>query len=88
MSTTLDTNRVELKPWLAERVAGYLEIEAAELDSTAPLAELGLDSVYALTLCGDIEDAFGIEVEPTLAWDYPTLDLLTEALREQLGQSR
>lgn len=88
MSTTLDTNRVELKPWLAERVAGYLEIEAAGLDSTAPLAELGLDSVYALTLCGDIEDAFGIEVEPTLAWDYPTLDLLTEALREQLGQSR
>ncbi len=59
--------------WLAERVGHYLNRPAADIDPQTPLAEMGIDSVYALSLCGDIEDAFGLSVDPTLAWDYPTV---------------
>ncbi|MGH1554865.1 acyl carrier protein [Streptomyces sp. L7] len=45
----------------------------ASIDPTVPLAEYGMDSVCALSLCGDIEDDFGITVEPSLAWDHPTV---------------
>ena len=47
-----------------------------------PLAELGLDSVYALTLCGDIEDEYGLDVDPTIVWDYPTIRELAEGISQ------
>lgn len=39
-----------------------------------------MDSVCALSLCGDIEDDFGIVVEPSLVWDHPTVAHLTAHL--------
>ncbi|MFI2612148.1 acyl carrier protein [Kitasatospora sp. NPDC018619] len=75
----------ELGDWLTERVAFYLECPAEDVDRTRRLVEMGLDSIYALTLCGDIEDHFGIAVEPTLAWDHPTVEALTAFLGAELG---
>ena len=85
-SPTVSTE--ELRTWLIDRVAFYLERPAAEIEGSAKLAEYGLDSLYALTLCGDIEDEFGIPVSPTLAWDHPTVDAIAELLvREIAAQS-
>jgi acyl carrier protein len=78
---TVDT----LRDWLVDRVAGYREVPAAEIDPTVPLAELGLDSVYALSLCGEIEDSWGLETEPTVAWDHPTIDALAGHLHGELA---
>jgi acyl carrier protein len=72
----------EITSWLTAQVASFLDIEAADVDENTPLAEYGLDSVYALTLCGEIEDTYGIEVESTLAWDYPTVAALAGFLLE------
>ena len=82
-STTVDTYR----QWLVQRVAFYLDRPPADIDPAAALAELGIDSVYAVNLCGDIEDAYDIEVDPTLAWDYPTLDAIARFLHEELGET-
>ncbi|MCK9877842.1 acyl carrier protein [Frankia sp. Ag45/Mut15] len=71
--------------WLTGRVAYYLEREPDQIAPDAPLVGLGLDSVYALTLCGDIEDEYGLPVETTLAWDYPTVSAITEFLRSELS---
>lgn len=79
-STTSDA----LRAWLTERVAMYGEIEPSSFTVTTPLAELGFNSVYALTLCGDIEDAFDIDVEPSLIWDHPNIGALADALADRL----
>ncbi|MBY4012776.1 acyl carrier protein [Rhodococcus fascians] len=71
--------------WLISKVAGFLNIAPETVDIDRPLAEYGLDSVYALTLCGDMEDAFGIEVEPTMAWDYPSVAAMAGFLRTQIA---
>lgn len=74
--------------WLCERVAEFLDTDPEQIDPDRPLAEYGLDSVYALALCGDIEDEFGIEVEPTLAWDHPTVRAMASHLtsvRSEVG---
>lgn len=63
----------DLSRWLAQRVAGYLQRDAVEIDHETLFAEYGLDSVYALTFCADIEDALGITVADTVVWDYPTI---------------
>jgi acyl carrier protein len=71
-----------IRSWLMDRVAYYLELPAEQIDPEASVAEYGLDSVYAFALCGDIEDALGLSVEPTVVWDFDTLTALTTHLVE------
>ncbi|MCW3817573.1 acyl carrier protein [Micromonospora sp. DR5-3] len=74
--------KAEIAAWLTERIAYFLEKQPSDIDPDVELVELGLDSVYALTLCGDIEEHFGLAVEPTLPWDYPTVHALAGHLAE------
>ena len=71
--------------WLIEKLAGFLRIPPSSVDIDRPLAEYGLDSVYALTLCGDMEDEFGIVVEPTMAWDYPSVSAMAGYVRSEIA---
>jgi len=70
--------------WLTACVADYREMQPSAIDRDAPLADLGLDSVYALTLCGDIEDHWGLETDPTAAWDFRTINALAGHLHDRL----
>ena len=63
----------EIRSWLLERLAYYLERPVDEIDPTAPLAESGISSVSAVSLVGDVEDRFEINVDPTMVFDYPTV---------------
>jgi acyl carrier protein len=72
--------------WLVERVAYYLHKNTSEIQTDQPLAGYGLDSVYAVSLCGDLEDLLGMYVEPTLAWDYPTIDEIVGFLQQELAE--
>ncbi|MFB4313835.1 acyl carrier protein [Actinomadura sp. 21ATH] len=75
----------DVRAWLVERLASYLDRDAATLDPAAGFADLGLDSVYALILCGDVEDRFGLEVEPTITWEHPTVAALAGHLAGELA---
>jgi acyl carrier protein len=74
-----------LKTWLRQRVASYVRLEPEAIESGVALAEYGLDSVYALTLTGDIEDYLLLTLDPTLMWDHPTIDALTIVLLDMLA---
>lgn len=73
-----------LRDLLQHHIASYLDCPAHDVDPEARLMELGLDSIVALTLCGDIEDEYGIEVEPTTVWDHPTVNSLVGHLHTLL----
>lgn len=73
-----------ISAWLTESIADYRQVRPEEIDPDVPLADLGLDSVYALTMCGDIEDRFGLETDPTVAWDHPTINALAGHLHSCL----
>ena len=77
----------DLKEWLIDHIADYVQLTPLQIKSDVPLAEFGLDSVYALTLAGEIEDYLGIVVESTLLWDFPTIDSLTEALIQRCNKA-
>ncbi|AJE80627.1 MULTISPECIES: acyl carrier protein [Streptomyces] len=72
-----------LHGWLAHRLSVYLERPPVRIDPTVPLVEYGLDSVGALSLCGDIEDDFGLAVDPRLARELPTVTALAGYLTAQ-----
>ncbi|WP_338696860.1 acyl carrier protein [Streptomyces sp. Q6] len=77
--------RDSLITWLSDRIALYLKRQPAEIDPSVPLAEYGLDSVAAFSLCGDIEEDFDFVLEPTAAWDYPTVQALADHLLSQFA---
>lgn len=79
-------SREDLRGWLTTLIAAYLDVSPDELDPQRPLAEAGLDSVYALSVCGDIEEMLRVPVEPTLAWDHPTLDAMVDYLHDALSK--
>ena len=70
--------RVEswLLTWMVERAA----IPADEVDRNKPFAEYGLDSLTAVELSQQLEDWLGVEVVPTVAWNYPTPATLSKYL--------
>lgn len=84
-TTAVIRSKAELSTWLSTLIADYLDVDAASLDPRRPLAEAGLDSVYAVSVCADIEDALGIPVEPTLAWDHPTVEAMAAYLHDALA---
>ena len=75
-----------LRVWLTARVADYLNRAPAEIDATRPLAQYGLDSLTAVALCADIEDEYGIEADPVLAWDHPSIDALTAVVTTMIDE--
>lgn len=84
-STSQPRTAESLAGWLVGHVAAYTQLSADEIDRTAPLTGYGLDSVAALSLCGDIEDEFDLVVNPTVAWDHPTVEALVTYLLGELG---
>jgi acyl carrier protein len=86
MPPRLQPPSTDIAVWLTERLAGYLSVAPADIRHDVPLAHYGLDSVFALSLCGDIEDRYEIPVDPTLAWDYPTVDLVVGFIEGELGR--
>ena len=76
-----------IERWLIERVAFYLERPVSAVDPAVPLAEAGFDSVSAVSLCGDVEFEWEIDADPTLVFDYPTIDALAGFISEQLAAS-
>lgn len=80
MSST--TTESEVQTWLSSRIVSYGKRADLGFDADMDFSEIGLDSVYALTLCGDIEDQYGLEVDPEIMWDYPTIRSLAAHLTE------
>ncbi|GAA1585554.1 hypothetical protein GCM10009678_80150 [Actinomadura kijaniata] len=84
---TLTESIDETRTWLIQRIAEYLQKDAAEIDVDATFEAQGLDSMAALSLCDDIEDQMGLVVEPTLAWDHPTIDAMAAFLVKTAAES-
>lgn len=74
----------EIQRWMLDWLAERVEVPADELTPTAPLTELGMDSLTALELNVAFEKVLGIQLPPTAAWSYPTPALLSAHLAELL----
>ncbi len=78
----------EIQVWLVARIASILEIEPASVDSRQPFTYYGLGSIQAVSLTGELEDFLDRKLSPTLAWDYPTIELLANYLAQDNGQDK
>jgi acyl carrier protein len=71
---------LQIETWLVRAIARSLRVGPHEIDPARRFVELGIDSVAAVELSGDLEAWLGREVAPTVVWDYPTIALLAAHL--------
>jgi acyl carrier protein len=76
----------QLRPWLRERIAFYLDQPADTIDPDVPLAEYGMNSIYAVSVAADIEDHLGIEFKTIPTWSHPTVNLIAAHVETMLAQ--
>jgi amino acid adenylation domain-containing protein len=69
-----------IQAWLVSDLARRLNVPPEEIDIREPFSRYGLDSIGAVGLSGDLEKWLGRRLDPTLAWDYPSVDALAAHL--------
>jgi acyl carrier protein len=74
--------REQIQAWLIARLAKYLELAPEDIDVRESFNNYGLDSRTAVGLSGELERWLRRPLPPTLAWDYPTIELIARFLTE------
>jgi len=77
-----------IRSWLVTRIAAILEMDSAAIDPRQPFTYYGLGSVQAVSLTGDLEVFLDRKLSPTLAWDYPNIELLANYLTNDNQQTK
>lgn len=72
----------EIENWLVGYMTNLMEVDEDEIDLSVPFDEYGLDSAMAVALIADLEDWLGRDLEPTLIYDYPTLEKLAKKVSQ------
>ncbi|MHA7476161.1 acyl carrier protein, partial [Burkholderia pseudomallei] len=68
--------------WLAARGAARLGVPAARVDRRRSLLDLGLTSQDLVSLAGQLRDATGEALLPSVLFDYPTIERLAAHLAD------
>lgn len=85
MGTTITANDIDT--WLINYLADLLEVPVDAIDPTANFQELGLDSSLAISLTGDLEEWLGCRINPTLLYNYTTIESLSSGLAEEMASA-
>jgi acyl carrier protein len=70
----------EIEAWLINSISELLEIEPNKIDPTVTFESYGLDSSAAVILSGDLQEWLGCSLDPTIFFDYPTIEAVTQYL--------
>jgi len=70
----------EIQAWLAQKIAEILQLSPEQIDFKQPLAVYGLSSVKAASIAAELEKWLGMTVAPTIVYDYPTIQALSDYL--------
>ncbi len=73
----------EVQEWFLAYLGQTLQVAPDRIDITAPFEVLGLDSVTAVGMSGDLETWLGFSVDPMAVFDYPTIESLSNHLAER-----
>ncbi|MEM9185487.1 MAG: AMP-binding protein [Planctomycetota bacterium] len=72
-----------IEEWMLEWLVDRADLEVTASDRDRPFAELGLDSLTAVELSGELEQAIAVPLPPIIAWNHPTPAALARYLAEQ-----
>lgn len=74
----------EIQDWIVSYLADLLAVDEDEIEVTIPFDSYGLDSSAAVGMTGDLGDWLEREIDPTLLYDYPTVEALVKHLSSHI----
>ena len=82
---TLNTSELRTKTivLLSEKVTEHLGVLSEDIDISCEFSEFGFDSVTLTNYCTDVGQALGIEFEPTIIFEYPSIEKLCGYLLQE-----
>jgi amino acid adenylation domain-containing protein len=79
--------RVDVKPTIVAELSRVLLMSADEVDPRRSFMDLGVDSVLGVELISQINARFGLQIDATKLYDYPSADRLAEFVETQIAAS-
>lgn len=79
MSSPLSPNA--LRAWILDYVSSILETDKSTLSTSAPFDSYGFDSAEVVIMAGAMEEAFGIEIDPNILFEDPSINGVVTALQ-------
>lgn len=70
---TTSSADTEILTFLTAALARFTKQEESAIDPEADLVGMGLQSIDAVILSGDVEDHFGIELDPSTVFEHENL---------------
>lgn len=74
-----------IQDWLIEKIAQANQQDPDEIEIEASFADYALSSSVAMSLTGELADWLGCPLEPTLFWEYPNIEVLSQFLMTQIA---
>ncbi|MDM8557193.1 type I polyketide synthase [Candidatus Parabeggiatoa sp. HSG14] len=81
--TISDNSQFVIQAWLLTQLSKQLKIAISEIDIREPFARYGLDSITAVSLSGELETWLERSLSPTLMYDYPNIQTLSQYLAQE-----
>ncbi|MFM7348809.1 MAG: acyl carrier protein [Erythrobacter sp.] len=81
----MKANQQQVQTWMVDYLAKLLMLDRARIDVTDTFESYGLDSAAMVGMTGDLSDWAGIEIDPVIAYDYPTIAALSSQVVALLG---
>jgi acyl carrier protein len=73
---------IEIQQWIVAYLAELLAVDSDAVDVKIPFDRYGLDSSAAIGMTGELENWLGYSIDPTLIYDYPTIESFAQHLTE------
>ncbi|WP_186387523.1 acyl carrier protein [Stappia sp. TSB10P1A] len=80
-----DTSESRLFSFLREQVAQRTKTSADQIRMDMSLSDLGLQSIDAVLVCGEVEDRFDVEVDPAEIFQYDTLGDFARSIADRMA---
>jgi acyl carrier protein len=80
-----DAQTAQVWIFLSEWLQKHLRLEAKLIGHGTRFAAVGLSSLQAAALTMDLGDRFGVDVDMSAAWDYPTVESLARAVAKMIA---
>lgn len=74
----------ELYEFLRSQIAQRTKVAANNITTDAVLVDLGLQSIDAVLMCGEVEDHFGVEMDPAAVFEHKTLESFAQFILRQM----
>lgn len=86
MSVTATPSRADIVAFLIEKLVERVGIEAHDIDRDADLVGWGVKSIDAVLVSGELEDHYGVEIDPTLLFECRTVNRVADSIAETLSR--